>query len=184
MNLDPTPKSNPEREKQKEDDNARQFVVEPIDSQFLEAHGATPLLLITDWTATDKANEEKVVCKKFDNGDVQYFSISKPFQNGERKKLKQEIGEEKYKKLRGSSVRHVEKRRHEFAYTQHDISFTINYDEFAGGKLFLLDVDASSKDEKERNSFNPDAFPIRLEEVTGDPRYSGSGVANTLANLR
>lgn len=180
MSFEPPSQSTPEHEKQKEvlDDNARKFVAEPLDPAFLEENGATPFLLITDWTETEDENETKVVYKKFDNGDVQIFLISKTTKDGKRTKEKEEITEERYKELLGSSVRHVEKMRHEFTYAHDDISFTMNYDEFAGGKFFMLDVDAATEEEKD--SFNPDDFPVKLVEVTGDTQYYGYKVADIL----
>lgn len=182
MNHDPL-QAIPEHEKSKEvlDDNARKFITEPLDPEFLEAQGATPYLLITDWLETGEDNETKIVYKKFDSGEAQILLISKTTKDGKRTKEKEEITEEKYKELLGSSARHVEKKRHEFTYVQNGTSFTVNYDAFAGGKLFMLDVDAQTEEEKD--SFNPNDFQCRLVEVTGDTQYYGHRVASSIINL-
>jgi len=180
VDLDPATQPTPEHEKSKEvlDDNARKFITEPLDPEFLEAQGAIPFLLITDWLETGEDNETKVVYKKLNNGEVQIFLISKTTKDGKRTKEKEEITEEKYKELLGSPARHVEKMRHEFTYTQNGTTFAANYDEFAGGKLFMLDVDASTEEEKD--SFSPSEFPIKLAEVTADMQYYGYRVADVI----
>jgi len=182
MNPEPLTSPSPEREKQKEvlNDNARKFVAEPLDPVFLEAHGAIPYLLVTDWTETGEDNETKVVYKKFDSGEVQIFLISKTTVDGKRTKEKEDITEDekRYKKLKNLSKCHVKKMRHEFSYIQNGISFIINYDEFAGGKLVMLDVDGSTPEE--RDLFEPGNFPVKLIEVSDDPRYSGHRIAEIL----
>lgn len=174
MDLDPAAQPTPEQEKSKEADNARKFITEPLSPGFLVEQGATPFLLITDWTETNKGNETKVVYKKFNNGKEQTFLISKTTdQDGKRTKEKIDITEDKerYEELKGLSKRRVEKMRHEFDYTQNGTSFTVNYDEFAGGKLLMIDVDAETEEEKD--SFNPGDFPAKLVEVSDEPQYSG-----------
>lgn len=181
MDLEPATQPTPEKEKSKEADDARKFITEPLSLKFLAEQGATPFLLITDWTETNKGNETKVVYKKFNNGKEQTFLISKTTdKKGKRTKEKIDITEnaERYKELKGLSKRRVEKMRHEFAYTQNGITFTVNYDEFAGGQLFMLDVDA--KTEEERDSFDPDNFPVKLFEVGEDPQYSGHRITEVL----
>lgn len=71
-------------------------------------------------------------------------------------------------------------KRYEFTYIQNGTSFTINYDEFTGDKLFMLDVDAQT--EAEKNSFIPNDFPgkgspIKLVDVNEDKQYSGYRIA-------
>jgi hypothetical protein len=104
--------------------------------------------------------------------------ISKLTKDGKRASVKEKISEETYKELLGSSVLHLEKRRHEFEYVQNNISFSIKFDEFADGKLNILEVDAPN--EEERNLFNPNDFPAKLTEVTGDIRYYGYRIADIL----
>lgn len=169
----------PEQEKSKEADNARKFVTEPLSHEFLAEHRATTCLLITDWTETGKHDETKVVYKKFDSGDIQTLLISKKTINGNRtKRPPQEITEEEYKEYLEFSKRHAEKNRYQFTYIQNGIPFAVNYDEFAGGKLFMLDVDASTSEEKDL--FNPNDFPAKLVEVSDDLRYSGHRIAEIL----
>lgn len=160
------------------DDNARKFIVEAIDHEFLETNGASSFNLIVDWLETGEDNEKKVAHKQFDNGDIQILLISKQTAEGKRTTEKEKITEEEYKELLSPSILHLEKKRHEFEYTQNNISFSIKFDEFAGGKLYLLEVDAPS--EEERNSFNPNDFPAKQTEVTGDIRYYGYRVADII----
>lgn len=172
-----TPTNKPEK-KEALEDNARKFVTEAIDSKFLKNHGASSFTLTVDWLETDEENEKKVAYKKFDNGDIQILLIAKATKNGNRTSEKEKITEEEYKDLVASSVLHLEKKRYEFGYTQNGIPFSLKYDEFAGGELCMLEVDASS--EEERNSFNPKDFPSKLDEVTGDIQYYGYRVATII----
>jgi hypothetical protein len=166
------------RPKKKEplDDNARKFIVGIIDSAFLKENRASSFALTVDWLETGEDNEKKVAHKEFDNGNIQILLITKTTKNGNRTSEKKEITEEKYRELVASSILHLEKKRYEFEYTQNDIPFSVKYDEFASGKLCILEVDASS--EEERDSFSPDNFPSRLDEVTGDIQYYGYRVAD------
>lgn len=160
------------------DDNARKFIVEAIDSRFLEENSASSFNLIVDWLETSENNEKKVAYKKFDNGDVQILLIAKTTKNGHRTSEKEKISEEKYKEFLRSSILHLEKKRYEFDYMQNDVLFSVKYDEFSDGKLCILEVDASN--EEERQSFNPAEFPARLKEVTGDMQYYGYRIAGTI----
>lgn len=157
------------------DDNARKFITETIDPQFLNEHNASSFTLIVDWLETGEDNEKKVAYKKFDNGEIQILLISKITKNGNRTSEKEKITEEKYKELVASSILHLEKKRYEFTYTQNSIPFSVKYDEFADGNFCILEIDASN--EEERSSFSSSDFPNRLEEVTGDTRYYGYRVA-------
>lgn len=171
------PTHNPEK-KEKLDDNARKFITGALDPEFLEKHNATSFTLTVDWLETDEDNEKKVAYKRFDNGESQILLITKVTKDGNRTAEKEKITEEQYQKLRGSSKPHLEKRRHEFGYTQNGALFSVKYDEFTDGKLRLLEVDAST--EEERSTFNPDDFPGKLDEITGDMRYYGYRIAGVL----
>jgi hypothetical protein len=164
-----------QEKKERLDDNARKFVTETLDPKFLDTNSASSFTLTVDWLETGEDNEVKVAHKKFDNGDVQILLIAKTTKDGSRTSEKNKITEERYHQLKASSVLHLKKKRYEFEYTQNDTSFSIKYDEFADSRLNMLEVDASS--EVERNSFNPDAFPSKLEEVTGYIQYYGYRVA-------
>jgi hypothetical protein len=159
-------------------DNARKFVTEIIDHELLEKNQATSFTLTVDWLETGEDNEKKVAYKKFDNGDTQILLIAKVTIDGDRSSVKEKITEAEYKKLLDSSTLHLEKKRHEFEYAQDDITFSMKLDEFSGGKLYMLEVDA--QDEEDRSSFDPNSFPIKLEEVTGDLRYYGYRVAGII----
>lgn len=169
------PVNNPEK-KETLDDNARKFTVDTLDTTFLEENNAYSFVLTVDWLETGEDDEKKVAHKKFDSGDVQILLISKVMKDGSRTSEKEAISEEDYKGLLASSVLHLEKRRYEFTYTQGSTSFAVKYDEFGEGKLRVLEVDASS--EEERNSFNPSEFPVALDEVTGDMQYYGYRIAS------
>ncbi|MCY1533001.1 hypothetical protein D9M68_683060 [compost metagenome] len=157
------------------DDNARKFVVEAIDPAFLEANKASSFTLTVDWLETGEDNEKKVAYKRFDTGDIQILLISKLTENGKRTSMKEKITEEAYKEHLDSSVLHLEKKRHEFEYTQNNVSYSVKFDEFAEGRLYILEVDAPS--EEERDSFDPSEFPAKLTDVTGDTRYYGYRIA-------
>jgi hypothetical protein len=167
------PKHNPEN-REVLDDNARKFVTGPIDPRFLEENSAKSFDLVVDWLETGDDNEKKVAYKKFDNGEVQILLISKITKDGKRTSEKEKITDEKYQELLGSSILHLEKRRHEFEYVQNGITFSMKYDEFE--ELCLLEVDAPN--EEKREAFQPGDFPNRLDEVTGDMRYYGYRMAN------
>ncbi len=171
-----TPTSNPEKEKL--DDNARKFVTGTLDPAFLDKNGVSSFTLTVDWLETNEDIEIKVAHKKFDDGKVQILLIAKTTQNGNRVSEKEKISEERYQQIKASSVLHLEKKRYEFEYKQNDTPFSIKYDEFADGKLNMLEVDASSEDQRE--SFSPTDFLAELEEVTGDIRYYGYRVAELL----
>ena len=160
------------------EDNARKFVLDAIPLDFLTANNATGYLLVTDWIATAEDTEEKLVYKKLDNDEVQYFSIAKITRDGSRTTDKKKITEEEYKSSLPSSILRLEKKRYDFSLTQNGVSFVCKYDEFPQGNLRMLEVDAAS--ESERKQFDPDAFAYKLKEVSGDIRYYGYRVANVV----
>jgi hypothetical protein len=162
--------NNPEK-KEKLDDNARKFVIKALDPEFLETNGVSSFTLTVDWLKTGEDNEVKVARKEFENGETQILLITKTTKGGNRTSEKEKITQERYQQLRASSVRQLEKKRYEFEYEQNGTRFSVKYDEFANGKLSMLEVDASNA--VERSSFRPDDLPVKLEEVTGDIRYYG-----------
>ena len=171
------PVTNPEK-KEILDDNARKFTTEAIAHQFLEENDALSCSLITDWLETGEANERKLAYKEFDNGEIQLLHIAKVTKDGSRTSEKKKISAEEYAELLNSSILRLEKKRYEFTYTQNNTPFSVKYDEFIGSALHILEVDASS--EEERNRFSPHDFPTKLVEVTGDRRYYGSRVGSLL----
>lgn len=160
------------------DDNARKFIVETIMPEFLEEHRASAYTMITDWLVTGEDNEKKLAYKKFYTGDTQILLIEKITKDGDRTSEKQKITKEEYEQLLASSLLRLEKKRYEFTYAQNDTPFSVKYDEFAESNLRLLEVDATS--EEERSSFTPHNFPVELKEVTGDINYYGYRVADIL----
>ncbi len=171
------PKDTPEK-REALDDNARKFIVDAIDPEFLKENEASSFTLTVDWLEVGEDHEVKVAHKKFDNGDIQILLIAKTTKDGNRTSEKEKVTGERYHQLKATSVLHLEKKRYEFEYSQNGTSFYVKYDEFANGKLNMLEVDASSEDE--RDSFSPDDFPARLEEVTGDMQYYGYRVTHKL----
>lgn len=167
---------NKTEKKEVSDDNARKFLVGAIDNQFLSENSTSSFTLIVDWLQTGEDNETKVAYKKFDNGDTQILLISKITKNGSRTSEKEEITEESYEEHLLSSILHLEKKRHEFIYNQNGIAFSVKYDIFADGELYMLEVDAPNEDE--RDSFDLNDFPGEMTEVTGDIHYYGYHVAN------
>lgn len=171
-------KNSPEK-KEKLDDNARKFITKALDLKFLKDHSASSFTLTVDWLETGEDTEVKVAHKKFDNGEIQILLIVKTTKDGSRISEKEKITEERYQQLKASSALRLEKKRYEFEYEQNGTRFLVKYDEFADDKLNMLEVDASSEGEKE--SFSPNDFPTKLEEVTGDIRYYGYRVAEVIS---
>lgn len=161
--------------KESMEDNARKFSTEPIDQAFLESNKASSFELISDWLVTDEDSEKKLAYKKYLDGNVQILLISKTVKDGNRVSEKVNISEEEYARLVASSILRLEKKRSEFSLVQSETSFILKYDEFAGSDLRVLEVDATS--EQERSSFNPANFPYKLTEVTGDQSYYGYRVS-------
>jgi len=160
------------------DDNARKFTLDVIDSDFLRRQKAISYDLTVDWLITDAASEKKIVHKKLDTGEVQYFLIEKVIEGEKRKTDKKRISEEEYRSHLGSSMLRVEKRRFEFDLTQNNLLFKVKYDEFANSKVRMVEVDADT--EADRNAFRPTDFPFKLTEVTGDVRYYGYHVKEVI----
>ena len=172
-----TPTSNPEREEVL-DDNARKFISEGLNTEFLEENDATSFTLITDWLETGEDNEKKLAHKKFKNGDIQILLIAKVTKDGSRTAEKEKLTQEQYDELVALSMLRVEKKRYEFNYIQDGTSFSVKYDEFTESGLRVLEIDATS--EGQRDSFIPNDFPIELTEVTGELKYYGYRVATVL----
>lgn len=171
------PTNNPEK-KEVIDDNARKFVVESIDPVFLQENDAISFVLTTDWLETGEDDEKKLAFKEFENGDIQILRIAKVIKDDNRTSMKEKITIEKYDELLGSSILRIQKKRHEFSYDQDGIRFDVKYDEFTDSTLRVLEIDASSDDE--RNAFDANNFPGELTEVTGDMRYYGYRVSTML----
>lgn len=160
------------------DDNARKFTLNPIDPQFLTEHQATTYTMIADWLETGDDDEKKIVYKQFNTGNIQILLISKVTVGDSRTTVKQKITAKQYEELLADSTLCIVKNRSEFAYIQNGISFDMKYDEFAGSKLCILEVDGAS--EQARHSFDPSGFPAPLVEVTGNTRYYGYRTATAL----
>ena len=156
-------------------DDARKFTCEVFDPQILN-QTIVSFALTSDWIETDEDTEKKLAHKKFDNGDVQILLIEKITHNSKRTSHKQEISNAQYKTYLTSSILRIKKFRHEFTYIQHGVAFTLKYDVFGGNNSAILEVDAST--EEERNSFDPTIFPVKLVEVTGNLSYYGHRISS------
>lgn len=170
-------RSTPEK-KEILDDNARKFVVESIDTGFLSKNSPFSYLLAVDWLAVGEDTEEKIAYKKFDSGDIQILLISKVTINGSRTSEKKTITQTEYEKLLSGSILHLEKKRSEFDYLQKDVQYSLKFDEFAAGKLCILEIDADSAEKRSR--FDPSDFPATMTEVTGDMQYYGYRMAEVI----
>lgn len=157
------------------DDNARKFIVEELDEVLLDASGTVSFVLTTDWLETNDDSETKLAHKLFDSGDVQILLIKKVTNSCKRESEKHNITDEEYRELLAGSVLRVQKKRFEFNYAQSGIDFSMKYDRFSESNLRILEVDASS--DEDRGVFDPNAFSGKLVEVTGDMRYYGYRVA-------
>jgi hypothetical protein len=163
------------------EDNARKFITGHIGTDFLKQSHASSYDLVIDWIVTEEESEEKVVRKQSEDGAVQLILVEKVISDGKRITEKKKLTEEECKSLLGNTTVHLEKRRYEFSFIQDDISFDLKYDEFSGGKLCLLEVDAPNEDL--RNGFLPDHFPYKLKEVTGDMNYYGYRIVPIISNV-
>ncbi len=165
----------PERPKEILDDNARKFTLAEIDANLFDTPDSNSYLMITDWLETNESEETKVVYKRFDNGEALILLITKVTKDGDRTSEKTKITDQKYSELVIKSKIHSEKVRTEFTYHQHGIDFSMKFDQFTDNALHILEVDASS--DEERAVFDYRAFPSRLSEVTGNLQYYGFRVA-------
>ncbi len=158
------------------EDNARKFIVDDIDTDFLKKNNAISFTLIVDWITKEEESEKKIVFKNFENGEVQFLMVEKVTIDGNRKTNKRKLDKEEYEELLKSSIVHLEKKRYEFDFVQNDISFSLKYDEFKGEKLRILEVDAEN--ENDRKNFSIEDFPYNLKVVTGDMKYYGYRVVS------
>jgi hypothetical protein len=162
------------------DDNARKFVTVPFSSKFLERQNAIEFSLKTDWLFGESACEIKTVCRKQFNTPARYHLITK-FSNGaNRLSHKLELGKDTYCRLIKSSCARLEKERWEFTLLQNGVLFSLKYDKFDVGDCYVLEVDAANGEQHARRAFRPDLFPYKLKEVSGDLKYYGIRMAETV----
>lgn len=160
------------------EDNARKFIVGKVDSKFLIENNAIKAVLIIDWLITEDDKEKKLVCKKFENGEIQFILVEKVILNGSRITKKTKLNQDDYNNSLSQSTVHLEKDRYEFNYEVNGVVFLLKYDEFKNGEFCMLEIDA--KTEEERNGFSIQNLPFELEEVTGDIRYYGYRMSKML----
>lgn len=180
MNHELSSQKTPEIEKVP--DNARKFVVHDLDRTILDGNDIVRCNFPTDWLETDENTEKKIVRKVYGDGKVQMLLIAKVTEGSKRSSEKKPLTQDEYDSLLGSSELRVEKDRYSFIFTQGDIDFKVNYDEFVGSELRILEVDAET--EELRAMFDPEGFPALLEEVAAEDRsYEGYRVAGHLQQL-
>lgn len=160
------------------DDNARKFITDALSASLLEQNEARSYTLTVDWLETSEANEKKLAHKVFDDGSTQLLLITKVTKNNTRSTERTVLSPEDYEKLLPESILNLQKKRSEFSYLQNGIPYSCNYDAFSEGTFRMLEVDATT--EHERAAFNPNDFPAHLDEVTGDLKYYGYRVAETI----
>ena len=153
------------------EDNARKFIVDRIDSNFLDNHNSISFSLMVDWIITQEDKEKKIVRKQFSEGEVQLILVEKVITGDSRKTEKRKLDVQEYEALHSSSVIHLEKMRYEFNMEIQGKTYSFKYDEFTNSDLVMLEVDALTQ--AERESFKLNSFPFSLSEVTGDLRYYG-----------
>jgi len=165
-------------------DNDRKFVVETINPEFLGAQRSfDSYYMITDWLEANNSDETKLARKIYDDGKEKLLHIAKIGVEQDRESKKTPLTEPEYndylKKL-DQSKPHVEKRRFEFEFTQNGIEFTAKYDEFTDSTLRVLEIDAKTKTDKDRSSFDPTLFDFALVEVTGIKQFYGHRIASLI----
>jgi hypothetical protein len=180
------PENKPNKEKgEAVADNARKFIVGPIDRSFLEERATSSTRLMVDWLEIDEGNgiETKLAYKEdLRSGNIKILLITKTTdKDGNRKTTREDVTEEEYERRKESLTPtnpHLEKMRWEFTYVQNDIPFPVKYDEFADSELRMLEVDDSDTEEGIR--FDSADFPIELREVSDDPNFTGSRVVEII----
>jgi len=165
------------------EDNARKFITNNFDTDFLQQHNAILSSLEIDWIAADEYRESKVVYRKYSDGKRRYLLITKLTAGKNRTASKTEIDENRYHELVASSCLRLLKDRYEFHFVQDNIFFVSTFDVFDTGKLFILEVDGVNGNEEERLAFDPRRFPYDLLEVTGNIEYYGFRLVHTLDRL-
>lgn len=170
-----SPENTTNHEKLTVDDNARKFVVAPIDEDFLRDNGIISYLLVTNWLETNPDTEKKVVRKEYPDGTVELLLISKVTKNGLRTAKKNRISEEEYTNFVKDSVVSDTKTRSEFPLSQDGKVYSLKYDSYGDIRSPMLEVDAET--EQDRNAFNPQSFPYHLTEVTGNTQHYGYHIA-------
>ena len=164
------------------EDNARKFLAGPFSPKFLEQHSAIEFSLATDWLFGESACEIKAVCRKRVNAQARYHLITKFSSGANRLSHKFELAEDAYCRLIKSSCARLEKQRWEFSFLQDGVLFSLKYDRFDIGDCYVLEVDAANGQQHVRQSFHADFFPYTLEEVSGDMRYYGIRMVETLGS--
>lgn len=171
--------SQSKQEVERAPDDARKFVVHNLDSTILEGDDIVRCNFPTDWLETDENTEKKIVRKVYSDGTVQMLLIAKTTEGGKRSSEKRSLTQDEYDSLLQLAQLHVEKNRYSFNYVQKNVVFKVNYDEFVGSELRILEVDAET--EAQRAMFDPEDFPAQLEEVAaGNRSYEGYRVADHL----
>jgi hypothetical protein len=160
-------------------DNARKFISETIEPNFLVKNKATISHLTIDWIYTNGNKEVKIVLCKPEDGRTQYRRITKFSRGMNRTSIREIINKKEYISLKRSSKICIKKRRCKFHFFQDGSKFIIHYDEFINSKFRIIEVDFANEDRKQV-SFDSHRFPYKLREVSRIVKFSGYRVARQL----
>ena len=172
------PQSNPNNRETQKPDNDRKFILESLNPEDVADGAVTAYDMEVYFIEIEPGRETKIVRKIYADGSVKTLKITKVTVNDERTTDKVEIDDEEPESLAQRAVKHFEKRRHEFTYTQGGNTFNLKYDDYADVPLYMLEVGAD--DQMQIPTFVAQDFPATLTEVSDDKRYSGHRITEVL----
>ena len=177
-----------ETEPKQVDDNARKFIVEPIESDLIAPDRSKVQDMTFHWTDTRADFESKVVEKLYvyEDKEPEIRQIAKKTdEQGKRKSTPEDIARGTFLQVCADfpDMPHLEKRRTEFFVLQNGISYRLKYDEFTGYNFYMVEVDtnpAADMTDQDLSDFDPSDFFVSIAEVTGEPAYTGYRIVETL----
>ena len=186
-NFPPTP----ETEAKPVSDNARKFIVDPIEPELIPVNNSFVHNMVIHWMSTEPRFEVKVVKKinARDDMDGAILRIMKTtHEDGRRETTREPIPYGEFLEVceRFPDTPHLEKRRTEFFVVQNDKPYLIKYDEFSDSDLRMIEVEIDPRakmTEDDLNGFDPAEFFDVRDEVTADPSYKGYRIVETLKKL-
>lgn len=186
-NLPPAPEAEPKPVS----DNARKFIVAPVDPELIPENNSFVHDLTIHWVSTEPNFEVKDVKKinARDEMDGAILRIIKTtYEDGSRETVREPISLSEFLRTTEQfpDMPHLEKRRTEFFVVQNGKPFLIKYDEFAGNDLRMIEVEIDPRThmtEDDLVRFDPNEFFGVEEEVTSDARYKGYRIVETLKSL-
>lgn len=188
-NLPPVQESEP----RPVDDNARKFIVTPIDPESIASVRVAAYDMTVYWTDTGVDTETKVVRKVYvdEQREDEILHIKKKKSaDGTRKSLKTPISLREFEltpfDYPGMPV--LGKKRTELTVIQDGDDYVLKYDELVNGTFFMFEAEPpkwigdANKDEYIAN-FDPSRFFEVIEEVSGNPDYEGYRIVETLQSI-